>query len=354
LGKTKQKFEIVIDGELKSDKLSAKWDSKQKKLNAFSVQSSAWARFNTLLSKKVYGIAGSEWSCLLVEYETPVGKYWYGSYGPTVKSQEAYDEAVECISDVAKQRGISWLKFEPRFSGDFSKGSSIKIEVGPKAKKSLGRANPPRTIVNDLAQGEEELFKNMSSSNRNLIRRAIKKDELKFVTSTDPKDIELFIKMEQSVRKRNNVEFHAKDYYRAQAKTLMSAGVMRLELAYLNDNPVSSIVVYDFAGISSYIYAASLAPAFNSNANLMLAWKAMQNAADRGNNFFDFWGIAPENAGRDHPWAGFTMFKTKFGGKPVNFSGTYEIPLRPNYYFYRILARLNRVRRVVKKKLRFS
>jgi lipid II:glycine glycyltransferase (peptidoglycan interpeptide bridge formation enzyme) len=46
------------------------------------------------------------------------------------------------------------------------------------------------------------------------------------------------------------------------------------------------------------------------------------------------------------------MFKTKFGGQPVDFTGTYEIPLKSNYYLYRILARLNRVRRLLKKKLR--
>jgi lipid II:glycine glycyltransferase (peptidoglycan interpeptide bridge formation enzyme) len=221
-----------------------------------------------------------------------------------------------------------------------------------KPKKTLGRANPPRTIVNDLSLGEDEIFKNMSSSNRNLIRRATKKDELKLKTSTDPKDIELFIEMERSVRKRNNVEFHSEGYYRTQAKILMPIGVMRLELAYLGDEPVSSIVVYDYANISSYIYAASLPPAFKSNANLMLAWQAIKNALERGNHYFDFWGIAPEDAKPDHPWAGFTMFKTKFGGQPVDFSGTYEIALKPSYYLYRSLAKLNRIRRQLKKRFK--
>jgi lipid II:glycine glycyltransferase (peptidoglycan interpeptide bridge formation enzyme) len=352
LSRVKSNFKIIIDGELIEDDLATNWDDIQSKLKAFAVQSSAWARFNNQLGKKVFGVAGDSWSCLMVEYETPVGKYWYAAYGPTIKSQSDYDEAVECIADVARSRGIAWLKVEPRLSDDFTAKSPQRINVGSKAKKTLGRANPSRTIVNDLTLGEEELFKSMSSSNRNLIRRATKKNDLKFTTSTDPKDIELFIKMEQSVRKRNNVEFHSKDYYQVQAQTLMPAGLMCLEIAYLDDEPVSTIVVYDFAGISSYIYAASLAPAFKSNANLMLAWEAIQNACKRGNSYFDFWGIAPENAGPNHPWAGFTMFKTKFGGRAIDYSGTYEIPLGPRYYLFRVLARLNRARRALKKTIR--
>lgn len=63
----------------------------------------------------------------------------------------------------------------------------------------------------------------------------------------------------------------------------------------------------------------------------------------RHQRIFDFWGIAPEGAGPDHPWAGFTAFKKTFGGTEVHYAGTWDIVLdNRKYHLYQALRRLNR------------
>ena len=70
------------------------------------------------------------------------------------------------------------------------------------------------------------------------------------------------------------------------------------------------------------------------------------DANDAGLTSFDFWGIAPDNSPKDHPWAGFTAFKKSFGGFEKNYSGTLDLPLnRPKYLLYKMLRKLNRLKR---------
>ena len=64
----------------------------------------------------------------------------------------------------------------------------------------------------------------------------------------------------------------------------------------------------------------------------------LRYAHQTGHKFFDFYGIAPEDAPKTNPWYGFTQFKKSFGGQPTEFPGTWELPLRPIaynlYYLY--------------------
>ena len=58
---------------------------------------------------------------------------------------------------------------------------------------------------------------------------------------------------------------------------------------------------------------------------------------------FDFWGIAPEGAPKNHPWAGFTNFKKTFAGFEQDYAGTYDIILSPSKYkLYQASRKLNR------------
>ena len=49
-------------------------------------------------------------------------------------------------------------------------------------------------------------------------------------------------------------------------------------------------------------------------------------------------GIAPENA-PNHPWAGVTRFKLGFGGRAVDYPGTFDLPLNRLWYTLYSLVR---------------
>lgn len=74
----------------------------------------------------------------------------------------------------------------------------------------------------------------------------------------------------------------------------------------------------------------------------ILTIQLVKDAAKKHLSAFDFWGIAPDGAPQDHPWAGFTEFKKTFAGTEVKYQGTHDIILSPTRYkLYRFLRRLH-------------
>ena len=75
----------------------------------------------------------------------------------------------------------------------------------------------------------------------------------------------------------------------------------------------------------------------------ILTIQLIYDAREKGLKDFDFWGIAPEGAGKDHPWSGFTNFKKTFKGTELDFAGTHDIILKPaKYKLYQLLRNLRR------------
>ena len=75
----------------------------------------------------------------------------------------------------------------------------------------------------------------------------------------------------------------------------------------------------------------------------ILTIELILDAKEKGLKKFDFWGIAPENAPKSHPWAGFTNFKKTFAGTELDHAGTYDIVLSPTkYHLYQLVRKMNR------------
>ena len=73
-----------------------------------------------------------------------------------------------------------------------------------------------------------------------------------------------------------------------------------------------------------------------------LQWAMMRDARDAGVREHDLWGIAPKNAGPDHPWYGVGLFKKGFGGRAVTWAGTWDIVV--DRTLYRMRAAVERGR----------
>ena len=67
-------------------------------------------------------------------------------------------------------------------------------------------------------------------------------------------------------------------------------------------------------------------------ASYALQWAMMRLARDRGVRHHDLWGIAPADAGPDHPWHGVGLFKKGFGGEEVTWAGSFDLVVDPAWY----------------------
>lgn len=312
---------------------TADWDDHQGQVGGHFLQSRAWARFQEALGRQVLWCRTEDWSWLGVLQPGRVGSYLYSPYGPTVR--QGFERAAESLAKAGKQHGAWFVRLEPdsRIAAD-----QLKAAGGI----HVGQMQPQRTMVVDLRQEESILRSKLSSGHRNAINAAGRRG-LSFGTSIDPTDIDQFLAMLPAASARSGIMPHPGNYYRTMTKTLMPLGACRLWTVTHEDSPIASAISFEYQGTRYYAHAASYPDkARELQAAAPLVWHMLMAAKADGFHRFDLNGIAPTDD-PSHPWAGFTRFKTAFGGEVVNRAGTWEIPLRPfRHKLYRVAKQVTK------------
>jgi lipid II:glycine glycyltransferase (peptidoglycan interpeptide bridge formation enzyme) len=316
------------------------WDQNQLRLGASFLQSSKWAEFQESVGFKPHFLSGPGWSCLALEKTNRFGKYLFAPLGPTLQSVASFDDCLDQLVQLAKSIGADWLKLEPVSAEDLG-ALTHKLQARG-AVRAAHDVEPALTRYLDLEPSLEAILGGVSQSTRSLIRKNQRENFLSFQTSTNPADMPVFVRMLETVATRKRVGFFSEAYFAQQAKNLMPAGLMRLELALDGKQPVAATVIHDFGTAGSYTYAASLPQARQTSASALLLWQAIANAKARGITIFDLFGIAPDDAPHSHPWHSFSTFKKKFGGRVVERAGTWDMPISNKYRLYRAAQRLQR------------
>ncbi|CAN5675423.1 hypothetical protein BH23PAT1_BH23PAT1_4470 [soil metagenome] len=320
------------------------WDKLQSSLDASFLQSSAWAKFQSVLPAQSFRLNGEGWTCLLIKKRSRFWTYLFAPYGPTLGKEANLVDALRSITAFAKENKIDWLRLEP------TKGISTNSDLSQQLKKAgatpaVRSVNPSLTRIVDISAPEEALLSSISSSTRTFIRKNDREPVLTYKTSYDPDDMKHFVEMLGEVSARNNVNFRpdSATYYTKQAQALMPSKNLRLEIALKDNKPVACAVMHDLNKTTTYAYAASYPEARKYSASALLLWQAIKNAKKLGIENLDLFGIAPREADKSHPWYGFTAFKEKFGGEVISHGGTWDVPLTYRYRIYRTLLMATRL-----------
>jgi lipid II:glycine glycyltransferase (peptidoglycan interpeptide bridge formation enzyme) len=326
------------------------WDQQQADLAAHFLQSRAWAAFQLALGKQTFYACGTGWSWTAVLEVNRFGSYLYTPYGPTARSPQSQQKAIESLTACAAQNNVDFVRIEPQ---------------SPKAKKTLRdlRAKhahrdiqPKNTLVKDLDRPFDELYAEMASTNRRLYRQS-EKNGFTFESSYDPADLRYFLEMIHEVAKRTGMQPHTDEYFRTMVQALMPLKAARFFIARNNGKPVSVCIVFEDSTTRYYAHAANAESARKLQPSVPLMGHLIFSAQDEGKKYFDYYGVAPPNATNGHKWEGFSRFKRSFGGREVEYSGTWEIPVKlAKYQAYRILSRVrdagSKSRKFVRKSLK--
>ncbi len=309
---------------------ATEWEELQNNLAAHFLQRSAWANFRQALGEKVIFAAGEGWSWMAVEERSRLGSRLYCPYGPTASSAGALKAALEELKTFAADK--TYIRVEPQ--GPFSRSDLEKIGLKP-AQRNI---QPAYTWIKDLNKDQDELFGEMSASNRNLHNTASKKG-LTFKSSANPDDVRIFIDLMHEVAQRNKIKIHSDDYYLKMAEVLCPLNALKIYIAEHNNLPVAASLVFDDSQTRYYAHAGNRFEARKLQPGNPLVSRMIFDAKANGQQQFDFYGVAPPDE-PDHPWAGFTKFKQSFGGHLVDRHGTWELPIKTlNYNLYRFLRR---------------
>lgn len=305
------------------------------------LQSPAWKNFERALGKQVYTASGENFSYLALLETTKLGPYLYLPYGPTLSlskksshsPESALTAALDSLKLLAEDTGAFFIRLEPTYPFPASYLTSLGLE------KSTD-INPADTWVLDLRPPRETILTNMSQGTRTRHNQFSKKG-LSVSVSQNPEDIKYLIHLQHKLAE----EKHLNTFSDAYLKTELAQPFASLYLVHYETKIISASLFFDDKKSKTRFYMQSATDSDYKKlpATVGLLSSAIFDAKAAGLEHFDFWGIAPDGADANHPWAGFTQFKKSFGGAPVHYSGTYDLPLNEKKYsLYTSLRSLNR------------
>lgn len=188
----------------------------------------------------------------------------------------------------------------------------------------------------DLRQSEENLLVQMKSKTRYNVRLA----ERGGVVIAEDNSVEAFegyLKLLKETTQRQEFYAHGEEYQRKMWKELHKVGVARLLTAWHEKTLLVAWVVFVFNKWLYYPYGASSNEKRELMASNLMMWEVMRYGKAQGCTMLDMWGaLGPQPDPRD-PWYGFHRFKEGYGGRLVEFVGSYDLVLEPRLYpLYRV------------------
>lgn len=288
------------------------------------LQSPAWSKFQQVRGNEVVTRSGRGWKYRAIIEKGRLGKRLYCPYGPVCEDEAAFRAALADMYQVARARRLDFVRVEPRL--DVSKEKLERLGL----MFSHHNVQPADTLLN-LVDAEKVTEEEILAAIKKHPRRSWRKSEKDGVTyrvSNDPQDVEIFLEMLRDVSSRTGMQPHPDSYFQDIARSLFPTGNAGIMFAELDGKPVASLIYYSDGVTMSYAHAASFTEYRKLSPGTGLVVFALLKARETGHKLFDFYGVAPEDAPEDHPWNGFTRFKSSFGGQRVSFPGTWELPVK--------------------------
>ena len=315
-------------------------------------QSKAWADLQADLGKTAFLKETRDFSFLAIVEDTPVGRYLYVPYGPVYRTEKAFQKALNALVYYAKTMSAFFIRIEPQDPNFAS--------YAPQNAKKSKDLNPKETWVLDLTGNDDELKAKLPSRLLRYHRGAAKKG-IAIETTHDPDQIRELLTLQRALAAEKKINTYSENYLKTELAqpfaTLYLVKQTSVESpeqgteptkqsASENTDILAAGLVFDDDTTRYNLQGAQSDAGRRAHATGILTIQLILDAKAKGLETFDFWGIAPENAPKNHPWAGFTAFKKTFAGTEVDYAGDYDLVLDPKKYrLYQTLRFANRLRR---------
>jgi len=249
---------------------------------------------------------------------------------------------LEKLREIAKQEKASFIRISPIWEKNEENNQIFKnlrfklapIHVHPEASWKL-----------DITPSEDELLMKMRKTTRYLIRQAQKNQNIKIFSIQNLEKVDDFNKLYQKVVNRHHFVPFSLNYLKNEFLAFLPDNQISLFFGEYKGEIVASAFILFWSGIGFYHHAA-LSPKYHKiPIAYLLQWEAIKEAKRRGCVLYDFWGFVDPQKQPKHPWAGPTLFKMGFGGKPYFYIKTQDLPLSKRYWLTYAFEKLRRKKR---------
>ena len=279
----------------------------------------------------------------------PAGRqFWYVSHGPVLDYGEptARDRlralAVGLREVAARHRAVA-VKLEPRLEAGSVDLATLAVR-GLRPRRETLQVGQTRLV--ELAD-DEALLGAFDKDTRYAVRRSEREGVVTSVVEDggDTAAIDALHELVAETQRRAGFPMPPLARYRVAWRALASAGRAVIVEARRDDDLLASAVAAFEGDRSFYLFSGSRreAPGEPKHyASYALQWAMMRLARGRGSRVHDLWGVAPPGSGPDHPWHGVGLFKKGFGGREVQWAGSWDVVVDPTLYRLREAAGLLR------------
>jgi len=267
----------------------------------------------------------------------------YVPKGPTIdwNNQEAVTQTLDFLQALCRKQRAIFLKIDP----DVLLGTGIPgneeeqpdengLALQQNLKKrgwkfSQDQIQYRNTVLVDLRQREEELLAAMKQKTRYNIRLAAKKGVT--IRQGNEDELPALYKMYAQTAVRDGFVVRHEDYYINTWRAFLEAGMAKILVAEVEEQPVAAIILFLFNGTSRYMYGMSTEQYRELMPNYLLQWEAIRLSKQLGCHTYDLWGAPDVFDESDGMW-GVYRFKQGFNGITARHLGAWDYSPRPLLY----------------------
>jgi len=297
------------------------------------LQTPEWAMFQKSLGRRVWRLDDGFIKANVIRHDVRLGQnYLYIPHGPElnyglggIRNELRHFTAL--IRRIAWQNNSMFIKMEPLDDA----AVELMFRNGMKLKPSRQHIQPNRTVVVDLTRSEDDLLSALHHKTRYNINLA----ERRGVTMTAGDDVDVFFKLLAKTSEHDAFRTHPKEYYECLLSFFRPGKgpvQTKLYLAWWEHKPIAGVIMLEYDHTAYYLHGALDRDHRSLMAPHLMHWRLMREYKRMGALAYDFWGIDARR------WPGVTRFKLGFGGREVEYPGTFDFTVRPFWHMlYRIL-----------------
>lgn len=226
-------------------------------------------------------------------------------------------EEIHNIEQMCTDQNVTIVKIEPKTNDE----ASILLDFG--FIKTGDFLTPPKTIVIELKKPKAELLSEVSKRTRYYIRKAeTERSHVYIYRNPDISNIESFYRVYKASAVHNK-------NYRDSLQDIKN------KVECFGENAFIAISHNEDGGICGanlylahkncvwYMHGGIKRTDENCAAGYKLMWETITYMKDIGFEYFDLEGVYDKRYKGTKKWKGFTFYKSRFGGKEIEYPGLY-------------------------------
>ena len=315
------------------------------------MQSWDWGEFHERMGQKIWRFGFYEQNelmgvALVGKVKARRGTFLSVEHGPITKISNFQfpisKTLLEKLKEVGRQEGASFIRISPIWERN-DENEKVFRDLGFRSSPTYAAAESSWKL--DITPLLEEILAQMRKTTRYLIRQVMKNQDIEVTRSERKEDMEIFDTLNKEIGRRQQFVPFSRTYIESEFVAFSKDSAVSLFFGKYKGKVVAAVLVVFWSGIGFYHQASSKREYAKLSIPYLLQWEAIREAKKRGCVLYDFWGYVDPKKYPNHPWAGPTLFKMGFGGKPYEYVRTQDYPLSWKYWPIAMFELLRKKRR---------